>query len=516
MKRLAKIICFFCCIQLGSAQSAYECFNIGEGFQNHPFIDEGTEVYFSLDKILVGNNERAIQKRQKFYKEYRENIVTFFDCQHSFEALPHFGDMKVIHYVAEADESIYFIREDLLKKYYLVFQGFAFELHPCEQSPNDLCLDEYYYNPTFVQVQDSFRLTPDTTEIFIEEPEFEVVTEQVLTKSAFNILQIQDAQFDTIEQIILIEQKVNCPDTEANFETVHDSIIKMDAHNALIAFPPTFEIATEQYLAKSAYTYYDTLNLELELAKNEIVFKEAYENWTWNIIDSSCINPSPNDCLLFEVDSFAKESIYVNSLNYTSSCPNEYTQQGSLCYKTALVPGEYQTRNVLLLDKPAYVMERSFDAMYHKFQTTLITNIDEIDASCIEEVYDTIQYFKLNIPASVSSQEFGAQYETIERITLVDNLRISVSHSPGHYEKYSPWKKIDNLRIRQNSAFCAPFLTESMKEKIIERMRIFGLIDDETTFGSALFWNAACSYQLDNNIPLGNIDIAFVTKLGIE
>lgn len=516
MKQFANIICFFCCIQLGAAQSAFECFTIGEGFQNHPFIDEGTEVYLSFDKILIGDNDESVEKRQKFFKEYRESIITFFDCQYAFEALPHFGDMKVIHYEVDDEESIYFIREDLLEKYYLIFQGFPFELHKCEHILNDLCLDNYYYNPSFVQLIDSFRLTADTTEIHIEEAEFEWVTEQVLTKDAFNILQVQDAQFDTLEQIILVEQKVICPDIEAEFETINDSIIKKDAFATLITFPPIFELATEQFLAKSAYSGYDTLTLELKLEENELMIKEAYENWTWNIIDSTCIDDSPNDCLIFESVSFDKESLFATSLSYTSACPDGYNQEGNLCYKVALVPEEYQSRNVLLLDKPAHVKERLFDPAFHNFQTTLITNIDEIDASCIEAVYDTIKYYKLLAPATVSSQEFGAQYGTIERIVLIDNLRISISHIPGQYEKFDRWKKLEGLDIRNNASLCDPFLTEELKEKILIRMRYLGLIDDEIFFGSALFWNAVCLFQLDSAMPLGNIDNAFILKLGIQ
>jgi len=516
MKWLANIICFFCCVQFGAAQSAFECFSIGEGFQSHPFINEGTEVYFSLDKILIGDNDRSVEKRQKFFKEYRESIVTFFDCQYSFESLPHFGDMKVIHYEVENEESIYFIREDLLEKYYLIFQGFAFELHRCEHNLNDLCLDDYYYNPSFMQLRDSFRLTADTTEIYIEEAEFELVTEQVLTKDAFNILQVQDAQFDTLEQIILIEQKVICPDIEAEFETINDSIIKMDAFATLIAFPPSFEIATEQFLFKSAYSGYDTMSLELDLEEEELIVKEAYENWTWKIIDSTCIDASPNDCLFFDKASFDKESFLANSLNYTSACPDGYNQEGNLCYKVALVPAEYQSRNVLLLATPAHVMERLFEPAFHSFQTTLITNIDEIDTSCIEAVYDTIQYYKLVAPASVSSQEFSAQYSTIEHLILIDNLRISISHAPGQYEKYDRWKKVEHLDIRNNNSLCDPFLTEEVKDKILIRMRHLGLINDDVAFGSALFWNAVCHFQLDNEIPLGNIDNVFILKLGIQ
>ena len=516
MNRLVIIFCLIFFFQVGNAQSAYECYTIVDGFQSNPFIDEGNEVYISMDKLLINDEELPIKTRSKFFKDYRENVATFFNCLHEFEGLPHHGDIKVIEYLIEDGAIVYFIREDLLEKYYLVYEGFAYELNHCLSAHSDICIDEYYYNPTFIKVQDSFRITMDTTSILIQEAQFETVTEQVLIKDAFNIINVQDPKFDTINQIILIEQQVTCPNTAAIFETFIESIKVIDAHDIQIPFPPTFEIFTEQYQVKAAYSGLDTLSLDVEFGEHELVIKEAYKNWKWKLIDSSLIKDSPNSCLFFETEAFDKESIFKNSLIYTNSCPEGYDQEGNLCYEVELVPAEYQTRSLLLLNEPAYTMQRIFDAQYHKYEKTIISNIDDIDSSCIEEIFDTVQYLKLKLPSVVNSLSFDAKYGTIERQILTDNLRISINPKLGQYQHYERWEKTNAHTVRLKTALCDPFLTETMKEKIINRMNSMSLIDNDVVFGSSLFWDAVCLYQLNHNLPLGNIEENFIRKLGFE
>lgn len=272
------------------------------------------------------------------------------------------------------------------------------------------------------------------------------------------------SQYETVtEQVMTKAAATRLEAVPAQYETVTEQMLVRDAYTRLEIVPAQFETVTEQVLVKEAGTKVVPVPAVFETVTEKVLVSEASTRWTMKR-DKNCMSADPNDCFVA-----CYEEVPERYTTYTSS-----VLKTPATTKTVDIPAEYKTMSVKRMKTPA------------------TTKTVEVPAE-----YKTVTKKVLKTPATTREVPIDAAYKTITKRQLVKQ------------GEYSDWReilcgdKVTNYTIRQ------------IQQALIAAGYDVGVAGADNVMGADTR-AALMQYQKDNNLPVGNLNIETLQKLGIK
>jgi hypothetical protein len=272
------------------------------------------------------------------------------------------------------------------------------------------------------------------------------------------------SQYETVsEQVMTKQGATKLVAVPAEYETVSEQILVKEASTKLVPVPAEYETVTEQVLVKDAYTKKVPVAPVYETTTEKVLVSEATTKWVMKK-DKNCMSADPNDCFV-------------------------------ACYEE--VPERYTTYTSSVLKTPATVKEVEVPAEYKTITKRVLKTPATYKEVAVPAEYATVTKRKLVKPAGVEEVSIDAQYKNISKRRLV---------KAG---EYSDWReilcdsKVTNYTISQ------------IQQALINEGYDVGPSGADNVLGGDTR-AALMQYQRDNNLPVGNLNIETLNKLGIQ
>ncbi len=270
-------------------------------------------------------------------------------------------------------------------------------------------------------------------------------------------------QYETVEKQVLVkEASTKLMTIPAEYETVTEQVLVKEASKKLVPVPAEYETITEQVVVKEASTRTRTSPAEYRTVTEKMLVKEASGKWVKKRRAPNCFSANPEDC-------------YV------------------MCWEE--VPAEYKTVSKQVLARPAETQTTEIPAEYKTVTRRVLKRPATVDEVDIPAEYKTITRQVLKVPERTDEVVIPAEYKTVTEKQLVKT---------GGFTR---WTEI----------LCAEKTTSN---KVVEVQRalasrgydvgpIDGVLGGRTK-------SALESYQRENGLPVGNLNIETLQSLGIS
>jgi peptidoglycan hydrolase-like protein with peptidoglycan-binding domain len=272
------------------------------------------------------------------------------------------------------------------------------------------------------------------------------------------------SQYETVtEQVLTKAAATRLETVPAKYETATETVLVKEAYTKLVPVPATFETVTEQMLIKEAGTKLVPVAPVFETVTEKVLVSEASTRWTMKK-DKNCMSADPNDCFV-------------------------------ACYEE--VPERYTTYTSSVLKTPATVKEVAIDAQYKTVTKKVVKSPATTKTIDVPAEYATITKKVLASPATTVEKTSDAQYKTITKRQLVKQ------------GAYSDWREI----------LCDNKVTNYTVRQIQQALTAAGYDVGPAGADNVLGGDtraALMQYQKDNSLPVGNLNIETLQKLGIK
>lgn len=249
----------------------------------------------------------------------------------------------------------------------------------------------------------------------------------------------------------------------AAYETMTEQVLVKEATKKLVPVAAVYETVTEQVLVKEAGTKLVPVSPVYETITEKVLIKEASTRWTMKR-DKNCMSADPNDCFV-------------------------------ACYEE--VPEQYTTYTSSVLKTPASVREETMPAEYKTVTRQVVKTPATVREETIPAEYKTITKRVLKTPAKTMEKSITPQYKTITKRKLVKQ------------GEYSDWREIlcDNKVTN--------YTISQIQSALITAGYDVGAAGADNVMGADTR-AALMQYQKDNSLPVGNLNIETLQKLGVK
>lgn len=270
-------------------------------------------------------------------------------------------------------------------------------------------------------------------------------------------------QYDWItEQIPVSSESSKSSVVPSKFETYTEQIMVKPAYVKYISHPATFKTETQTYLAKEGGCDIKYIPAQYESNTTKTLKTPASGEWLRKEKVPNCLSDNPDDCYVLcwvEIPAQYDYSVSSNLVRGES-------------YDTLYKDPVYKTMKVQVVNKPAWTEEVQIPA-----------------------VYKTLSKQRLVRCASVNVTNIPAKYKTEKRKVLI---------SKGGYTN---WVEV----------VCDTDIDSYLIKRVQTKLNSLGYNcgTADGIMGSATK-QALAKYQNDNNLPVGNLNIATMQKLGVQ
>lgn len=339
------------------------------------------------------------------------------------------------------------------------------------------------------------------------EPVYETVTEQVLQSSAYDSIVVTPSIFETDYYYFEVESST-CP--EAQIEAISEEVLVKDEYLILEVSDAILENVSE--------TVYDVLPYdgahfyEREFLDLDDLDQINTTNVSITSLDTPCDDVNFIRCAEIQLQ---KDTItYATDLgNVYPACINGYQNAGRFCYNfDSENSGTLSTRVYPKLVSSASVTSVIVPAEYKTLTYNQITNKNDIDATCIINMTDSIEYQRLIMPAIAEHIDIPAEYSTRVWMRVI---------TPPVFEVDAQEEQIDSIVVdigdvltsRTGTTPHALFASYCLHERIHQKLVDQSYISEDSTPLSIEYYNGILQFQKDNQLWMGVIDQQFLLQI---
>ena len=522
MNQFLYIIFFLFCISNLKAQE--HCMSNPSFRQTELFPGPSCELVYSdyliiyADSIEFEGVKYKIKESTSFPFENKDDLLRSFSCYYSFLSASEniLGELikyeldEFIPRIGESFQFIYFNDCGREEQYIYVEDGLYFlrndpllvenEVHILSKSDQEEEIFEFV-----------FDVDPNASVVYLEEPVFEYVTEQMLAKDGYTILEEVGVAYETNYHNIFNEYS-SCPN--AIIDTVYEQVLVKEGRKKFEITPAVLEVVTELVASQNEHigeSFYERIPQDSLTIPLQSPFYTV-ENFN---ISMGCNEFDFFDCINFEfVLNEGKDSVIYNVYE---QCAPGFTSAGKYCYSNGgTVPAVYVKRDYEKLLADAFAVEKEVPAEYMTISLLRVTNKDELEESCIEVVHDSIGYQKLVGQASLSQTLIPTTYTTRVYKYFQQGGVIEVTEGNEEQLVQITTKKAETTGFVDSSSRIVqgvnPCYVSAVKKRLIEE----GYLEVVDAEDINMFQLSVLTYQIDNDLPLGVIDAYFIDHLNVK
>lgn len=289
--------------------------------------------------------------------------------------------------------------------------------------------------------------------------------------------------------------------TPDKYETVTEQVLVKEESRRLITSPPVYETQTEKVLLKEASTRIVPVPAVYETVSEQILVKPA----SVKKIEVPAVYETLTERILVKPESGRWEAKRVGDGGYSSAGSAASTGGAYYdCYSDnpndcvvkcwVKVPAEYRTVEKRVLKTPA------------------TTKDVEIQAE-----YKTVSKQVVKTPATTKVVEIAAEYQTVSKQVLTKAADTREEIIPAEYKTITKTRKVsEGGSSSWEEILCKVDISAQTVRDIQTALKTAGsydgTIDGQMGTGTK---KALLKYQEENGLPVGNLNIKTLQKLGI-
>lgn len=505
MKIILIIGLFLCSAQLIFAQ---DCWKV---VKNDTLgIYQESEVVLETDEFFDGDN------RSSYRIDYQEDIYNYlrlkarFNCIYEFGLIANKGPFTVYNYDIDGSDEVFHIISGNDELRYLVYDGRSYLIADCSY---EKCYDHLYHDPQFVERIGAIERHIDTV-LLTKDTLWDIVTEEVLDRDAYNMVRVIPAEFEMKDKAIIIEETGVCEGENYQYETVLDSFVYQESYSLLSVSDPVFETLTEEVLKIDAYQLIDDYYVrDYELVDVDLITKPEHFVWDISDIDQG-ENRDPFGLLTPDLIKISADTVTYQRMEYDDPlCINGYNKYSYMCLKLKTIPAVYEPRTYEKLVSPSQVNSTLIPRIYTTYEKRIIANKDDLPSECIEYSVDTVFYRNLTATATIEYDEIGAVYST-------RSYKKEISNGVKSETIYSKVDTIYSMQMTKEAfesteeVICQDKVDDYLGD-IVAKLVEYDIEIKESDYPSEDFWKKILEFQKKHKLPIGRITPAFLEFLNI-
>lgn len=385
----------------------------------------------------------------------------------------------------------------------------------------------------FLKIQD------ESSRFLVKDPVLDTIEERIEIKPPTKKFMIVPAVYKKLAEPILAKPEskrlISLP---AVYETISEQILVAPAVSTYTTSPAEFETVQVEYEIESAYTKVELRVPQYEIQTERVEIKPPSIAWMRKKGDPNCLSSDPDDCFMWCLVEEPAEYQEINKKT-NKGCDGSGVPDAG-CAVTIEAPAKTAVAEVRRLKKPAEIRLETTEPRYQTVYKKVIRDAPAIREEITLSNEPTLQYEVLEKPASVREEEIPGEYLTVRRVVLRENGSFREEKIPATYQPYkqkvlknpqeirteivpAEFVTVAKRRLVRPGGFtewrevrCPETLTGYTVRQIQEALKARGYdpgpLDNEMGPKTK---EALRQFQLENGLPVGNLDFETLNALGI-
>ena len=269
--------------------------------------------------------------------------------------------------------------------------------------------------------------------------------------------------YETVEKRVLVkEEATKLSVIPARYTTETERVMVKEGGKTYKVIPATYKTVTEQVLVEPEKKIVKTIPAKYTTESKRVLVSEARGEWVRKMKDPNCFSENADDCFI-------------------------------LCYEE--IPAVYRTESTQVLLSEAQTVEEVIPAKYKTVTKRVIDQPARTVEVAIDPVYNAVSKTVKVADEKVNEQVIPAVYKTVSERKLVKK------------GGYTVWTEI--LCADQTTSATIRQIQESLKRKGYHAGPTDGVMGVQTQ-------TAIKQYQVDNSLPVGNLNLKTLESLGLR
>lgn len=268
--------------------------------------------------------------------------------------------------------------------------------------------------------------------------------------------------YETFSRKVLVEEAyVKTTTIPATYETVEKQVMLSEGGVNYKTIPATYKTVTDKELMEPEQTIINITPAKYETRTRKVLIKEETGEWVKKKKDPNCFSDNPEDCL---IACYEKIPAVYKTETYDVKVSSEDTI-------VKIIPAVYKTITREVVDTPERVEEMPYAPIYQTAKEKVMVTAERIEEEAIPAVYKQVMEKRL-------AKQGG----------------------------YTVWTEI--LCANKTSSSTIRKLQRALRAEGYSIGTVDGVLGTRTQISLKQF-------QIDNNLPIGNLNIETLESLGI-
>ena len=269
--------------------------------------------------------------------------------------------------------------------------------------------------------------------------------------------------YETEEKRVLVkEEATRLSVIPAKYSTQTEKVMVKEGGKTYKVIPATYKNVTEQVLVEPEKKIVKTIPAKYRTETERVMVSPARGEWVRKMKDPNCFSENADDCFILCYEEVP--AVYRTESKQVLVSEAQTVEE--------VIPAKYKTVTKRVVDEPARTVEVPIDPVYNNVTTSVKVADEKVNEEVIPAVYKTVSERKL-------VKKGG----------------------------YTVWTEI----------LCADQTTSATVRKIQEALKRDGYNAGPTDGVMGLQTQTAIKqYQVDKNLPVGNLNLKTLESLGLK
>jgi len=269
--------------------------------------------------------------------------------------------------------------------------------------------------------------------------------------------------YETFTRKVLVEDSyVKTTTIPATYQTIDKQVMVSEGGINYKKIPATFKTITEKVLVEPEKKEVTIIPAKYETHTRKVLVKEETGHWVKKKKDPNCFSKNPEDCLI-------------------------------VCYEK--IPAQYKNESYEVLVTPEKTVEKIIPAVYTTVSKQVIDQPEKTQEIPFDPVYKTVKEKVMVSPERIKEETIPAVYKKVKEKRLTKK------------GGYTVWTEI--LCADQTSSSTVRKLQRALRAEGYSIGVVDGVLGTRTQ-------TALKQFQINNNLPVGNLNIATLNALNVN
>jgi len=268
--------------------------------------------------------------------------------------------------------------------------------------------------------------------------------------------------YETFTRKVLVEEAyVKTTPVPAVYETVEKKVMVTEGGINYRTVPATYKTVTDKKMVEAEQTIVNIIPATYETRTRKVLVSEETGKWVKKKKDPNCFSDNPEDCLI-------------------------------ACYEK--IPAVYKTETYDVMLTPEKTVEKVIPAVYKTISKEVVDTPEKVVEMPYDPIYKTVKEKVMVSPETVKEEAIAAVYKEVFEKKLAEQ------------GGYTVWTEI--LCANKTSASTIRKLQRALRAEGYSIGVVDGVLGTRTQ-------TSLKQFQLDNELPVGNLNMETLEALGI-